>query len=243
MEMLLVLAVIAMLVLVIFPALHSPHVSAIRNVCLGNVKRLTLGTISYAMDNHVQLPPCPPGTNRLPLEIPWAPFEEIQRGGVTRDSMYEPGFPMQNDDRLWNAKSNEYRVIGYALALGGTSSTVVPASQNGSLAPTDRLSQAGKAVYDPAQRVLTADVVISLPGQTNSKLRDTYRWEGIPGGLPDGTYIPHYGLWRGFTTSHFHSPLPTGGNVGMLDGHAVWRQFNEMLPRSTDASGSPIFCW
>ena len=82
-----------------------------------------------------------------------------------------------------------------------------------------------------ADRVLIADVTISLPGQNNENLRNAYQYTGINGGWSS----PH-------RTSHMKGPLPAGGNLCMLDGHVEWHAFSDMHVR-TASSGTPVFWW
>ena len=234
-ETLVVIAVIGFVAINLLPRFTDNGVYSVRVMCLNNVRQNVLGVSSYAIDNNGLLPSVPAGQNHLPWDVPWAAFEVLQREGLTREKMYDPAFAKQNDDRLWNAKSNEYHTIGYALALSGSNSSVLASNQNLTLT---------NASIDNATRVLVADVVISLSGQDDPRKVANYQWKNIPGGLPNGTKTPN-GRWQGFSTSHFdqHGKLPRGGNIGMLDGHAVWRQFNEMVPRTTGADNSPIFWW
>jgi prepilin-type processing-associated H-X9-DG protein len=145
--------------------------------------------------------------------------------------MYCPAFPDQDNDTLWNFVTNGFRVIGYAMTFPGTASVTVT-NENPSIIP-----QPIKYVTIelppplPSDRVLLADATISQPGQNNPASRYTYTYTGIQGGWSK----PH-------RTSHMAGRLPSGGNVGMLDGHLEWRKFILMQPR-TDPTGSPVFWW
>ena len=46
-----------------------------------------------------------------------AVFQVMARQGVTRDILYDPGFPLQNADNLWNYGA--YHVTGYAYTYPG----------------------------------------------------------------------------------------------------------------------------
>ena len=213
--------------------------------CLNNARQLTLGIVSYSLDHNEQYPDAPAGINRWPWEVPWQFTDYLMtKEGVSRDVMYDPAFPQQNDDRFWNAATNQYRIIGYALTLPGTNSVVAATNQNPSFFSGPGGYGGVVADRDPEKRVLVAEPVISLSGQNDFKSALSYQWKNVPGGLPDGTDTPS-GKWHGFSTSHFakDGKLPLGGNVGMLDGHATWRLFDKMSPRTTGVDGTPIFWW
>jgi prepilin-type processing-associated H-X9-DG protein len=136
--------------------------------------------------------------------------------------MYCPANPEQNDDGLWNFNPPNFRVIGYAGTVPGTAA-LINSNLNAMLNPP-----AGVAA---SQRVLLADATMSMIGQANEALRETYTYAGIPGGWSK----PH-------RTSHLNGKLPAGGNLCMLDGHVEWRDFAVMHVR-TAAGNSPTFWW
>ncbi len=241
--MIVVIVVLAVVVAVVLPAIHNANVAGIKLECFTHVQAINLHTIADATD--YRLPVAPEGKNRLPWDVPWALVEELQGSGYTRDFLYDPKRPQQNDDRFWNAATNKFRTIGYAVALCGPDSTVFPADQNSKIFRNGSSSDsAGSNDPEPVDRVLVANATISLSGQTNRDLAATYQWTDIPGGLPTGVHAA-YGPWHGFSTPHMDKTgmLPEGGAVGMLDGHTEWRAFSNMLPRTTGADGTPIFWW
>jgi len=246
MEILVVVALIGLIVVMIFPVRHVSWENVSRIMCLNNVKQIALGVVSYAIDNGNRLPEAPTGPGHSPWDVPWEPFEVLQKSGVTRDIMYDRAFRQQNDDRLWNAATNSYRVIGYALTLPGTGSTVIASNQNATFPDNltqPKQSRAGQV--DASLRVLVADPIISLPGQNDPTMVASYQWKNIPGGLPDSTKTTN-GTWHGFSTSHLDKAgrLPLGGNLGMLDGHAHWQPFNGIQqPRTTGTNGTAVFWW
>ncbi len=246
-ELLIVVAAVVVLAFLLLPTLSSTgHVRPLRIRCLNNVKQIALGVVSDAIDNHDQLPPAPAGPNRLPWDVAWEPFERIQLNGVTRDVLHDPAFPQQNDDRLWNAATNRYRIIGYALALHGDGLTLIASNQNSTVDTNilGQTSQSGLNLSNFSERVLVADPIISLSGQNDPTRINNYQWKNIPGGLPNGTKTTN-GTWHGFSTSHLDKAgkLPLGGNVGFMDGHARWHPWTNMLPRTTGAGSTPIFWW
>src|ERR1043166_181696 len=125
-----------------------------------------------------------------------------------------------------------FHVIGYAQTFPGTAS-LAPTNQNPSIIPTAITDPATKLSYPPpppTERVLMADATISKPGQSSVINRAANSYTGVQGGFAK--------LHR---TSHMDGRLPSGGNVGMLDGHIEWRKFQQMYPRTSIGSGSPVF--
>jgi len=72
-----------------------------------------------------------------------------------------------------------------------------------------------------ADATLSSQNSVSLPGLDNFTM--------VQGGYPK----PH-------RAPHLKGIVPLGGNVGMLDGHAEWRKFEVMIPRTVNG---PYFWW
>jgi prepilin-type processing-associated H-X9-DG protein len=90
-----------------------------------------------------------------------------------------------------------------------------------------------------SSRVLLACATITLEGNLSANLAtmSTYQWTGLPHSLD-----PDVPVNKPFTTSHLlNRKIPSGGNQAMLDGHAEWRPFRQMIPRA--GAGSPNFYW
>ena len=88
-------------------------------------------------------------------------------------------------------------------------------------------------VESASQRVLAADATLSAGADEANRQNNNYI--NVQGGYqnPIGTYKPH-------TSPHLQGPLPSGGNLVMLDGHVEWRKFRLMHVRTTAA---PYFWW
>jgi hypothetical protein len=162
----------------------------------------------------------------------------VVQSGASRNIWYCPANPGQNVDGLWNWPTNSEsygspdRVTGYACTFSGTASVDVT-NQNPNMLGTGITTLGTVPV---STRVLLADVTLSLPGQNNPALVNSYKWIHIPGGYS----APG---WLGHQTSHLNNHnFPIGGNLHMLDGHVEWHKFSMMLPR-TDNTGSPEFWW
>jgi prepilin-type processing-associated H-X9-DG protein len=85
-----------------------------------------------------------------------------------------------------------------------------------------------------SDRVLFADVTISMPGQNNAALRNTYTYIGIQGGYP-----------KAHRTAHMRGRLPAGANVAYLDSHIAWKKWElpGWGPRTVAGAPGPVFWW
>ena len=90
----------------------------------------------YGQDNRDKLPVIQGGL--WAWDLPYSVADVLLQNNITRDVMYDPGFPEMNQDGLWNyaptATPSPFRVIGYAMTFPGTSS-ITASNQNASLLP------------------------------------------------------------------------------------------------------------
>jgi prepilin-type N-terminal cleavage/methylation domain-containing protein len=230
-ELLVTIAIIGLLAALLLPVLSAAKERARRMSCLSNLKQFTTGIMFYGNDNNDHLPRLRRGL--WAWDLPYSISSVLQRNSITRDVMYDPSNPGQNNDELWNWGEG-WRVIGYAMTFPGTAS-VTRTNQNASISPQP-ISDGNMTLPapDPSRRVLVAGVVISEPWQNNPELRNSYQYTDI------------HGAWKNaHRSSHMAGKLPSGDNEGMLDGHVAWRMFKDMSPR-TDTSrshDSPVFWW
>jgi len=236
-ELLVVIAIIAILAALLLPALARAREKSIRIQCLNNLKQCGIAMQIYANDFKDKLPAWN-GDGNWCWDMPQFVADLMLSSGAQRHVMYDPGFPAQDNDELWNFSLNAdptkgFRVIGYAMTFPGTASLMVT-NENPSILP-----QAIKYVTTmlPApsvsDRVLMACATISQPGQANLANRAANSYVGIQGGWSKLHQSAHLGS----------GGIPTGGNVVMLDGHGQWRKFPVMVPRTDNGSGSPVFWW
>ena len=231
----------------LLPALSRAKDRAKRTQCLSNIRQMSIALISYAGDNRDRLPffgTFSSGGGYWAWDIPTYATDQLALNGTTRDVMYDPGFPQQNNDRLWNW-GGSFRAIGYAMtfdmsSLHNSSGIDWCATNINKRATPQKIPYGPMGNYLAAppvtDRPLLACATISKVGQNKPNQKESYQWSDIDGGIGPGFH----------RSSHMDKNLPSGGNVGFLDGHGEWRKLDYMLPR-TDPAGvngtCPTFWW
>jgi prepilin-type N-terminal cleavage/methylation domain-containing protein/prepilin-type processing-associated H-X9-DG protein len=237
-ELLVVIAIIAILAAMLLPALAKSKQRAIRTHCMNNEKQCTLALLMYAADNKDKIPAHDPkavGTQGFWVwDLPWDVGTAVLQSGTLYKTFYCPGTKPRFSETdwlsLWNYQTNSYHVLGYAMTFPNTA-TLAVSNQNTKIYPQPITIGPISVLPAITERVLMADAILSLPGQNAEGSRSKYNYSSVPGGYAK----PH-------TSPHLQGPMPSGGNLGMLDGHVEWRKFDKMHVR-TVSGGSPTFWW
>ena len=263
-ELLALLAVIAVLVGLMLPAMARTTTQTTISQCAANIRQLISAAQLFASDNGDILPTAGgSGGGSWPWDINAINEYSMEQYGAHRPQFYDPGFPQQNIDQMWNyivrynsngVPTGGTRSTGYAWSITGN--LVASDDQNASIS-TQVITLVGNdpaltetipalpgnlVKIQPSRRVLTCDTLISIYGQTDPIQYSSYQWTlNTAVGYP--FWSTPYGPWRGSSSSHLNrAGLPSGANEGMLDGHVKWYPWSNNF--IVHASGDcPPFWW
>jgi prepilin-type processing-associated H-X9-DG protein len=232
-ELLVIVAVVVLVAVIRLPALARATSQTKRAQCASNLRQFALAMHIYAGESQDRLPANTNGYWAWDVSGYIGTF--VEGTGSKWTVMYcpatAPEWTEADNWNLYNYSPPDYRVLGYANTFPGNPG-VVSTNVNVTLTPTAVPVSFGiYATPTASQRVLLADVTMSSFGQDNPAARYTYNFTVIQGGYP-----------RSHTSAHLTGRFPSGGNLGMLDGHVEWRKFDDMTPR-TQGNGSPVFWW
>jgi prepilin-type N-terminal cleavage/methylation domain-containing protein/prepilin-type processing-associated H-X9-DG protein len=181
-----------------------------------------------------------PGTGPKFGPLDWfgsKPYGPVPGGG---QSLWTFGAPYP--DPTAKLGDGGFRVIGYAQTFYNTASyqnspfvTNTNQKLTSSTTPGFGLYPSGVPIGPLSKRVLTACATLNGAGPTGDgstgssdgyKTMITYNWIDV-----DGGYMLN-GVAKGHISAHVQGKLPTGGNIGMIDGHVEWRPFNQLINRT-----------
>jgi len=253
-ELLVVIAIIAVLLGILMPSLRSAREQARRQNCGMRVRQHVLALNLYANENNTKLPlPTTSGGWLQDVAINTVHF--MLRVGMTREMFYCPSnlTHQKYNDMFWlfnnkswdqsvnrftNYNNNSFICSGYIYILQNTQNNrpAIRAYQSDSIK-----KEWLKTLMDsrPAMREVVVDAIM---GTLSGGTKYGREFQSVQGGIfnESGVYD---------RTSHLvKSDQPAGGNVGFMDGHTEWRNFdpeiqnNVALPRY-DYNNSPGFFW
>jgi prepilin-type processing-associated H-X9-DG protein len=238
-EVLVIVAVVGVLVLLRLTAMAQAQRGTKHAQCVSNLRQLNLATQLIANENNGRLPANVDqfgnSIGNWAWDLSWAIGDQIERCGPTWRTFYCPGTgprisDSDNESMYEYYAAGFFHVVGYAFTFEGMH-TLSSTNVNATLTPPRMTTAPGVSTWQlPSERVLVADATISLFGQNNESLRNTYNYTSIPGGA--GVHL----------SPHLSGSIPQGGNLSMLDGHVEWRNFKDMHVRTT-GSGTPVFWW
>lgn len=265
-DVLAVIVVIFLLCCVLLPAFARTTTHSTLAQCEANMKQLAMAIQLYGRDNSDKLPSFGLGVGGSPWDVPATITQILRPYGANRSQFYDPGFPNQNIDQMWNynvaynsqgVPVSGYRETGYAFSFYASARVasddwnVSFDTQSFSITGSDpQLTETipaaapGMIKVNPAKRVLLVDAIISGYNQTFSVPPQVYNWtyHTEVGNL--AWQNTPFGPWAGASTPHLNSQLlPTGGNEGMLDGHVEWVPFGEMNVHTSPNFSADPFWW
>jgi len=252
-ELLVVIAIIAILAALLLPGLSGAKDQAIRADCVNNERQQILAFTMYANENKDFLPVDTGAFQAWDLQQQAGNL--LVAEGAPYKVWFDPGSAWEYNDRdylafwtnqsvMYEGESSALRHVGYTLTLSGIGQFTEEAG--GSLSWSTNVNQKlnpGSILYNranlpivPSTRVLVACVSITgTTSSTNLAILERSQWTDLPHSLDPDVPVTNKPL----TSSHlFQNRLPSGGNMGMLDGHAQWRRFQDFIPRT---GPEPIF--
>lgn len=202
-ELMVTIAVIAILAALILAALSRGKSSGIRTQCINNLRQLGLACRMYADEHQDQLPTPKVKVGNWPWDIEKKACDDFAAAGVTRPVFFCPGFPDQNNDFLWDFPY-PFRVIGYVHTFPNAA-LLFKTNIN------DRMSEAA----DPSARVLMADATFCNDVGDFTKLKGAWdqfhRTSHLHGSQPLGgniLFLDNHVAWRRFKEMEQRTPVP-----------------------------------
>ncbi|OHB68821.1 MAG: hypothetical protein A2Y77_11640 [Planctomycetes bacterium RBG_13_62_9] len=251
--MLVVIAVIAVLMGILLPALSAAREHGRRVVCGQNEKNTGLGLFLYANDYDGKLPLNE--VDRWLFDVSyWTTDIVLKTGAFDRHIFYCPSWRQRDDIIFWRygenlaagtpesydrpepqataTRKDYHRILGYFWFIDTVAGRAHPPMNPGG-PDKEWVRSVVKTHTAPAQVELIADVTAS-----NGPDRSLADFTKATGGC--------WSRWQVYDrTSHLKkSTVPTGTNILFVDGHVQWRKFDEMKHRwFWQAYGNPCFWW
>jgi len=253
-ELLVVIAIIALLMGILLPALNAAREHGRRAVCGQNERNMALGLYLYANDYDGKLPLNQ--VDRWLFDVSyWTTDIILSTGAFDRHIFYCPSWRQRDNIIFWRygenlpagtpedypqpepqaeaTRKDYHRIMGYFWFIDWVQGRKSPP-----WSPDGRHTEWVRSVVatenPPGSVELITDVTAS-----NGRER-TSDFTKATGGC--------WSRWQVYDrTSHLiKGSRPAGGNILFVDGHVVWRPFNEMQRRWSWQGGdyaNPSFWW
>src|SRR5260370_27584905 len=212
-ELLVVIAIIAILAAMLLPALAKAKERAKRMQCLNNVHQIEIAVNVYTAASNDKLPVLTGGA-AWAWDVPDPAIQLMLNSGMTKKTFYCPGTEPKftdkenwsapgigNNTSLWNfgvtanpPATEDFHIVGYALAFSGAASKLDATNQNKTLQPEQiSFPLLGTSVVMPvADRVLIADTTISVGSARPCYANPGNDYTSIAGGFTqNGAIYPH----------------------------------------------------
>ena len=237
-ELLVVIGIIALLITILMPALQSTREKALRVKCSNNLRTFGQAVHLYAGQNKGKVPMHRGQANWL-WDVSYDTrdwFTDVAK--IPQEQFYCPSYSHQTEG-MWTfsgapgpGNSQNFMINGYYW-LGRRPGTRVGTTWVAPWMATfpfqypdeDRWIETvtdKSAKNTPSDLVLMSDIVIS---RDNNRLTANNNFVTAFGGYAVN------GQRAGHGTTHRTGVKPLGGNVLFLDGHVIWRNFDDMRMR------------
>jgi prepilin-type N-terminal cleavage/methylation domain-containing protein/prepilin-type processing-associated H-X9-DG protein len=264
-ELLVVIAVIALLLSILMPVLRKAKDGAMRILCGNHIKNVMLGMMMYA-DTHNNKIPYANAAN-WPWDVDRSIVTELLKSmGTDVSTIVTPAVPppfstpfyvpvefstnfycpanarkTRYQASEWNCPWLDRRVLGYAFIWKAPWNTTPPmailGTVNGVSAPDPSKKWVDRTDMPQASEAeLVMDATLCDRGDDHVLYPQGNFGVIITGSNPLG--IPD-------NSNHLITDAKvSGGNIGFADGHVEWRPFTEMMHRINKGAGKgPIWWW
>ncbi len=218
-ELLVVIAIIAILASMLLPALAGARERARRTVCLNNMRQFTLAALIYAGDNDQKLPPG--GTDKVDSRDTHTPvFSTANQSNLLRYTTDLKAFDCPNLTR-WMQKPEWRNHPDYGVAIGYHYLGGHPNTPWGLIDGVTNTWLSPQKSTDEPNLTLIADLNVDSPAYQRILAPHTANGPRVA----DDAYFDDH------PEAYDQRPVQLGakgGNVGLLDGSARWKDIRQM---------------